>query len=53
MEVVEFRYTHHDALKKIWAQYDWEAPSIEVLPKKGCCFCYGKDSWSCVCLSFV
>jgi len=35
MEVVEFRYTHHDALKKIWAQYDWEAPSMEVLPKKG------------------
>lgn len=43
MEVVEFRYTHHDALGKIWAQYDWEAPSMEVLPKKGfVVFCMGK-----------
>lgn len=35
MDVVEFRYTHHDALAKIWEQYGWNAPSIEVLPKKG------------------
>lgn len=35
MEVVEFRCTHHDALKNIWSQYGWDAPSIEVLPRKG------------------
>lgn len=35
MDLVEYRPEYHGELSKLWAQYDWVAPSDEVLPKKG------------------
>lgn len=35
MDVVQYRSTHYDALGQFWAQYGWEAPHEDVLPKTG------------------
>lgn len=35
MDIVQYRSSHYDALSKFWAQYGWEAPPEDVLPKQG------------------
>lgn len=36
MDVTEFNPSaHYEGLKTMWAQYDWIAPEISVLPQKG------------------
>lgn len=36
MEIVKFNSEeHYEALKGFWAQYDWEAPDLDCLPRTG------------------
>lgn len=36
MEIVKFNdKEHYKALRMFWAQYDWEAPELDCLPRSG------------------
>lgn len=35
MEISEFKDKHYPELSSFWSQYDWIAPSIDLLPRKG------------------
>lgn len=36
MEIVKFNdKEHYEALRMFWAQYDWEAPELDCLPRTG------------------